>query len=257
MHHFSSNGVDIAYADVGAGEPILLIHGFGSNHAVNWQSTSWFDTLTAAGRRVIAMDVRGHGASAKLYDAAAYRPALMAEDAANLLDHLKIASADVMGYSMGGRIAAVLAIAHPARVRSLIIGGMGMGMVEGIGGEEEIVAALEAPTLEEAVGDAGRAYRKFAEQTRSDRRALAACIIGQREPMPVEQIRTIRVPVLVAVGTKDKVAGSAHELARADPRRRGSRHSQSRPHAGDRRPGLQGGRARFSRPPFMTGTPLQ
>ena len=87
VHHFSSNGVDIAYADVGAGEPILLIHGFGSNHVVNWQSTSWFDTLTSAGRRVIAMDVRGHGASAKLYDAAAYRPALMAEDAANSLNH--------------------------------------------------------------------------------------------------------------------------------------------------------------------------
>jgi pimeloyl-ACP methyl ester carboxylesterase len=141
----------------------------------------------------------------------------MAEDAANLLDHLRIARADVMGYSMGGRIAAVLAIAHPEKVRALIIGGMGMGMVEGIGGEEDIVAALEAPTLKDAVGDTGRAYRKFADQTQSDRRALAACIIGQRERVPVEQIRTIRMPVLVAVGTQDKVAGSAHDLARLIP----------------------------------------
>ena len=217
MQHFSSNGVDIAYADIGEGKPILLIHGFGSNHAVNWQSTNWFHTLTEAGRRVIAMDVRGHGASAKLYTPGGYSPALMAEDAANLLDRLGIQRSDVMGYSMGGRIAATLAIFHPEKVKALIIGGMGMNLVEGIGGEEEIVAALEAPTLEDAVGETGRAYRKFAEQTRSDRHALAACIIGQRERVPADRLRTIRAPTLIAVGTRDKVAGSALRLAELIP----------------------------------------
>jgi pimeloyl-ACP methyl ester carboxylesterase len=217
MDHFSSNGVDIAYTEVGEGPPILLIHGFGSNHAVNWRSTSWFDTLTKARRHVIAMDVRGHGASEKLYRPEDYRPSLMAADAATLLDHLGIGRADVMGYSMGGRIAAVLAIEHPAKVRTLIIGGMGMGIVEGIGGEEEIVAALEAPTVEQAVGQVGIAYRKFAEQTSSDRRALAACIIGQREVVPAEKLGAIRAPTLIAVGTKDKVAGSAHRLAALIP----------------------------------------
>lgn len=213
MDHFSSNGVDIAYTEVGEGPPILLIHGFGSNHAVNWQSTSWFDTLTKSRRHIIAMDVRGHGASEKLYRSEDYRPTLMATDAANLLDHLGIKSADAMGYSMGGRIAAVLAIEHPDKVATLIIGGMGMGIVEGIGGEEEIVAALEAPSVEQAAGQTGIAYRKFAEQTSSDRRALAACIIGQREIVPAEKLQAIRAPTLIAVGSKDKVAGSAHRLA--------------------------------------------
>lgn len=217
MQHFSSKGTDIAYADDGDGPPILLIHGFGSNHAVNWEATGWTYTLLQAGRRVIAMDVRGHGASAKLYDAAAYAPGLMAEDAANLLGHLGVREADVMGYSMGGRIAATLAIAHPDLVHALVIGGMGQAMVDGIGGEEEIVAALEAPTLDDAVGDAGRGYRKFAEQTRSDRAALAACIIGQRVAIPAEQLATIRAATLVAVGEKDGVAGSAEGLARLIP----------------------------------------
>jgi pimeloyl-ACP methyl ester carboxylesterase len=217
MQHFSSDSVDIAYADIGEGEPILLIHGFGSNYAVNWQATNWIHTLTNAGRRVIAMDVRGHGASAKLYTADAYSPALMAQDAANLLDHLGIQRTDVMGYSMGGRIAATLAILHPEKVKALIIGGMGINMVEGIGGEDEIVAALKAPTLEEAIGEAGRGYRKFAEQTRSDRRALAACIIGQRERVPADRLVTIRAPTLIAVGSKDKVAGSAERLAELIP----------------------------------------
>jgi pimeloyl-ACP methyl ester carboxylesterase len=215
MDHFSSTGADIAYVDIGEGAPILLIHGFGSSHAINWKATGWIDTLTGAGRRVIAMDVRGHGESQKFYEPSAYRPRLLAQDAADLLRHLRIPRADVMGYSMGGRIAAVLAIDHPEKVRTLIIAGMGMGMVEGIGNEDEIVAALEAPTLAEAVGDTGRAYRKFIDLSRSDRKALAACIIGQREVVPLELVAKIRAPTLVAVGTKDAVAGSARRLAHA------------------------------------------
>jgi pimeloyl-ACP methyl ester carboxylesterase len=217
VNRFSSDGVDIAFADTGEGPPILLIHGFGSNHAVNWESTGWTFTLTEAGRRVIAMDVRGHGESAKLYREEDYRPSLMAGDAANLLAHLGIAHADVMGYSMGGRIAAMLAIRHPSLVESLVIGGMGLGMVEGIGGEEEIVAALAAPSLDDAVGDRGRAYRKFAEQTRSDRGALAACIVGQRETILAAELGKIRAPTLIAVGEKDSVAGSAEGLAELIP----------------------------------------
>ncbi len=217
MNHFSSNGVDIAYTDSGSGPPVLLIHGFGSNHAVNWDATGWTFTLTDARRRVIAMDVRGHGESGKLYESSAYRPALMAGDAANLLTHLAIPAVDVIGYSMGGRIAARLAIDHPALVHSLVIGGMGLALVDGIGGEQEIVAALEAPTLEDAVGETGRAYRKFAEQTRSDRRALAACIMGQRETIPAGQLALIGAPTLIAVGEKDAVAGSAEGLAALIP----------------------------------------
>lgn len=213
MHHFSSDGVDIAYTDVGAGPPILLIHGFASNHAVNWESTGWVRTLTEAGRRVIAMDVRGHGGSAKLGDPALYATATMANDAANLIDHLGLGPIDVMGYSMGGRIAAVLAATHPDKVKALIIGGMGYGMVEGIGGEDEIAAALEAPSLDDAVGDAGRGFRKFAEQTRSDLPSLAACIRAARRPLPSDLIGRIRAPTLIAVGEKDGVAGSPQKLA--------------------------------------------
>jgi pimeloyl-ACP methyl ester carboxylesterase len=217
MEHFSSNGITIAYIDIGEGEPILLIHGFASNHAVNWQATNWLGTLTGAGRRVIAMDVRGHGQSTKLYDPAAYSPWIMADDAAHLLDHLNFGAVDVMGYSMGGRIATCLAISHPEKVRTLVIGGMGASLLDRIGGEEEIAAALRAPTLEAATGDAGRGYRKFAEQSRGDLLALAACILGQREPIRVEQVKKIAIPVLVAVGEKDQVAGSPQALAALIP----------------------------------------
>lgn len=213
MQRFLSDDVEIAFEVSGEGPPVLLIHGFGSNNAVNWQATGWIGKLHEIGRQTIAMDVRGHGQSGKLYDSDSYSPAAMADDAERLLEHLGIQKADVMGYSMGGRIAATLAIRHAQRVNSLVIGGMGDALVKGIGGEEEIVAALKAPTLEEATGAAGIAYRKFAEQTRSDRHALAACIIGQRAVIPAADVSRIAAPTLVAVGEKDAVAGSAEGLA--------------------------------------------
>lgn len=216
---FQSDGVDIAYVDDGEGEPILLIHGFGSNLTVNWRSTGWIDTLVRDGRRVVAFDNRGHGASGKLYDPKLYRPGVMARDAANLMDHLDIARADVMGYSMGARIAAFLALDRPKTVRSAVFGGMGMAMVDGggEGSEERIASALEAPSLEAVADDAYRIYREFAEQTGADRKALAACIRGARESIPPERLAQLKMPVLVAIGTRDAVAGSADGLVRLIP----------------------------------------
>src|SRR5271167_2151060 len=113
MPRFSHDGVELAYLDEGEGEPIVLVHGFASNKEVNWVAPGWVTTLTRGGRRAIALDNRGHGASSKLYEPVDYDRALMAEDVRALLDHLGIARADVMGYSMGARITANLALAHP------------------------------------------------------------------------------------------------------------------------------------------------
>jgi len=217
MPSFHHGEVEVAYLDEGAGEPIVLVHGFASTKEVNWVNPGWVRTLTGAGRRAIALDNRGHGASSKLYDPAAYHSATMAEDVRALLDHLKIELADVMGYSMGARIAAFLAVNRPQRVRSVVIGGLGYKLVEGVGLLESIADALEARSLSEISDPTGRAFRSFAEQTKSDLKALASCIRGSRQTLPREQLAGIRVPVLVAVGTNDDVAGSAHELAALIP----------------------------------------
>ncbi|RIA55318.1 pimeloyl-ACP methyl ester carboxylesterase [Dichotomicrobium thermohalophilum] len=213
MQFFDSDGVQIAYRDEGAGEPVLLIHGFASNSKVNWVDPGWMQTLTDAGYRAIAIDNRGHGESEKLYDEAAYGAPLMAEDARRLLDHLGIAKAHVLGYSMGARIGSFLAINHPDRVKSLVISGMGINLVRGVGGAKPIAAALEADSPDEVKDDAARSFRLFADQTGSDRHALAACIRSSREPITAEALAGVSVPILIAVGTDDVVAGSASELA--------------------------------------------
>ena len=217
MHKFNSGGVEIAYETAGEGTPILLIHGFASNARVNWWDTGWVKTLTDAGRRVITFDNRGHGASEKLYDSALYPAAEMAEDARRLLDHLGIGQADVMGYSMGARVSAFLTIAHPDRVRRAVFAGLASRMITGVGGAEEIARALEAPTPDDVTDMGARGFRIFAEQTKSDLKALAACIRSSREKITVEELATIRVPVLVVAGEKDDVAGDVETLVKAIP----------------------------------------
>jgi pimeloyl-ACP methyl ester carboxylesterase len=218
MPTFQHGAVEIAFLDEGEGEPIVLVHGFASSKEVNWVHPSWTTTLTGAGRRVIALDDRGHGESTKLYEPADYQTALMAEDVRALLDHLQIERADVMGYSMGARIGAFLAVKHPDRVRSLILGGLGIKLVEGAGLPDSIAEALEAPTIDDVSDPVGRTFRVFADQTRSDRRALAACIRGSRQILSREEVATIQVPVLVAVGGKDRIAGAPQPLASLLPR---------------------------------------
>lgn len=212
MPSFHNGAAEIAYLDEGEGDPILLVHGFASTKNVNWVYPTWVSELRKSGRRVIALDNRGHGESGKLYDPADYSIPMMASDVVALMDHLDIARADVMGYSLGGRMTAWLGLHEPERLRSAILGGIGMAIIEGGGPGENVAQALEAASLDEVSDPVGRTFRAFADQTRSDRRALAACMRGSRGLMSREEVSAISVPVLIAVGTDDEVAGSAHGL---------------------------------------------
>ncbi len=217
MHTFNSAGVEIAYEMAGEGPPVLLIHGFASTGRVNWWETGWVKTLTAAGHSVITFDHRGHGASQKLYDSALYAAPEMAEDARRLLDYLGIVQADVMGYSMGARVTAFLTLQHSDRVRRAVFAGLASRMITGVGGAEAIALGLEAPSKADVSDPGARAFRLFAEHTRSDLKALAACIRSSREKISATDLKGITVPVLVVAGEMDDVAGDVETLVAAIP----------------------------------------
>jgi pimeloyl-ACP methyl ester carboxylesterase len=214
IEYFLNAGFELAYSDEGSGIPILLIHGFASSMAVNWVSSGWVATLLEAGYRVIAFDNRGHGHSTKSYQPQDYTPSKMASDAKALLTHLNIQNAHIMGYSMGARVSAFMAFEYPSSVKSVILGGLGLGLVEGVGDWGPIAHALTAENSDEIKSQRGLMFRTFAERTNSDRMALAACIEASRVLVNNDQLARIKQPVLIAVGSKDDLAGDASGLAK-------------------------------------------
>ncbi len=219
---FQSDGIEIFYQVHGQGKPIVLVHGFASNGKVNWLDTGWVDVLVAEGYAPVTMDNRGHGASQKLYDPKFYPAREMARDVAGLIDHLELVEkhgpVPIMGYSMGARICAFAALDFADRISAVILGGLGINMIRGLGGSDMIVQGLLADSLEEVETEVGRQFRIFADHTGSDLKALAACMGSTRTRISADDLSGIRVPVLVAVGDRDEIGGSAEELAEIFPK---------------------------------------
>jgi pimeloyl-ACP methyl ester carboxylesterase len=217
MQKFKSAGVDIAYDVVGDGPPVLLIHGYSSNSRINWGETGWVRWLTEQGHQVITFDHRGHGESEKLYDPAQYSALMMADDAARLLQHLGIILADVLGYSMGARVATFMLINHSRLVRRAVLGGLAERLISGVPGSPEIAAAMEAESLDGITDLQGRAFRIFAMRTGGDLKALAACIRSSRVKINETALAKITKPVMVVAGEKDELAGKIEPLVAAIP----------------------------------------
>lgn len=223
FQHFLHDGLRLAYLDRfdgGHGTPVLLIHGFASSIATNWEGPAWIKTFASAGYRVLAIENRGHGASDKPHDPAAYDTRRMAGDALALLDHLGIERAFVQGYSMGARISAFLALQHPERVKALALGGLGIHLVEGVGLPIGIAEALEVEDKSTITDPTQKMFRLFAEANRGDLAALAACIRGSRQSLTREEAASIRVPTIICVGTNDPIAGAPQPLAALMPEAR-------------------------------------
>jgi pimeloyl-ACP methyl ester carboxylesterase len=217
MPSFKHGELEIAFLDEGKGEPIVLVHGFASTKEINWLHPGWVSALKNSGRRVIALDNRGHGASSKPHDPEAYSLPLMASDTIALLDHLKLERVDYLGYSMGGRIGMLLALRHPDRLRSASLGGIGSSLITGPGRGSHIVEALEATSPDLVTDPIARSFRLFAEQTKSDLKALAACMRGLRHKFLPEELAGCRVPILIVRGDQDDIAGPAKEIVAMIP----------------------------------------
>ncbi len=225
MEFFDSDGVMIAY-EVFEPEngsqtiqtvPVLLIHGFASNGRINWISPGWVQYLTDLGRQVIVIDNRGHGESEKLYGEHDYDAQKMAQDAKRLLDHLNVERCDVMGYSMGARISAFLAIFYPERIRSCVLAGMADNLVRGFNRGDSIAKALLADDESSISEPEPRAFRRFAEKTGSDLKALAACMLSRGHKIDAQMLAKIMAPVLVVAGDADDVAGPVEPLVAMIP----------------------------------------
>lgn len=182
-HEFDSKGVKIHYLVAGQGEPVVLIHGLYSTAAINWQLPGTVRLLSES-YQVIAPDVRGHGQSGKPDKESEYGVELV-EDVVRLLDHLHIEKAHIVGYSMGGMITMKLAVLHPDRVRSIVLGGMGW--------------------LRDGSGLAGFwSHVPERQQQRAETPNALLRTLGQLA-ITEDELKAIRLPVSVLVGDRDPV----------------------------------------------------
>jgi pimeloyl-ACP methyl ester carboxylesterase len=222
----SSDGLSLAYYEwgvPGASAPVALHHGFVANAHANWEGPGVVAALVAAGRHVIAPDARGHGRSDKPHDPASYGEARMANDLGALLDAVGATEVDLVGYSMGA-VVSLLFAAGEDRVRRLVIGGVGSGVVE-CGGvdrralsNDSIVEALEAPDPEQLQASGAIAFRQLADALGSDRRALVAQ--ARSIHRAGVELSRISAPTLLLAGETDplQLLHGDHMQALADPR---------------------------------------
>lgn len=220
MASFTSGDTAIAYDDIGpreGGRPIVLLHGFASNRNENWRRLGWYGAFERKNIRFIAPDMRGHGESSKPHEPEAYAREKLVGDVFALLDHLNIAKADVMGFSMGTRIAMGMALADPKRVDLLILGGIGGRLFEPPLAGNPMAAAMEAEKIDDISEPLLKSFRQFADEQGEDRLALAALTRATYSPFTREMVSQIANETLVVAGSRDVLAGDPGELARAMP----------------------------------------
>jgi pimeloyl-ACP methyl ester carboxylesterase len=224
MASFQSGGLSLAYDDItpaaGALGAVVLVHGFAANRAEMWRRLGWLAALERAGYRTVALDLRGHGESAKPHDPAAYDEDDMAGDVLALIDHLGLDRPHLLGYSMGARLSLAAALAAPGRLDKLILGGVGGRLLTREPAPETAMTMAQALTTPDPGGITDpilRGFRQFAENQGDDRVALAAFSQGRRGGLTPGALAAVAVPALVVAGTRDELAGDPQALADAIP----------------------------------------
>lgn len=208
MQTFTSfDGVEIAYWDKGEGVPILLLHGFTADSHINWELSGIADELLNNGRRVIMMDARGHGKSDKPHTSYSYWNRAMAKDVGGLAEHLILYDYDILGYSMGAKVAIETELIF-GRIRSMVLSGLEIYDKDWTLSDKERKARVKSMLSDNPEGK--DEYWKYAEKTGGDRKAFAARLAGNIYPEFTHwDLQKLHLPILVINGTREYDAEKA------------------------------------------------
>ncbi len=215
-HHWTtSDGIQLAWREVGAGRPVILFHGLFSDAHMNWIKFGTADRIAAEGFRVIMPDLRGHGLSGKPHGAEFYPKGILARDVRELVAHLGLAEFDLGGFSLGSRTT-VEAVGEGMAPRRAILGGTGLeGLRNWKRRKDFFVEAIERFETAER-GDPHWLSIQFMKSQKVDRVA-AAHLLDSFEDAFVEWLQAFTMPTLVVCGDQDDDNGSAEELANILP----------------------------------------
>jgi pimeloyl-ACP methyl ester carboxylesterase len=211
----ASDGVELAWHEVGDGRPVVLLHGLFSDARMNWINFGHADRIAAAGRRVIMPDLRAHGLSAAPHEAAAYPPGILVRDLVELIAHLKLADFDLGGFSLGARTV-VQAIGEGLKPGKAILAGMGLRGLRNWDRRQQFFRDAIAAFDTSARGDPHWLAIQFMKTMKVDR-AAALHVLASFGATAPEWLAAITMPTLVVCGREDEDNGSAAELAAALP----------------------------------------
>jgi pimeloyl-ACP methyl ester carboxylesterase len=215
--HFwtASDGVELAYHELGEGKPVILLHGLFSDAQMNWIKFGHAERIAKDGFRVIMPDLRAHGESGKPHDAAHYPKGILARDLRELVGHLELAEFDLGGFSLGARTT-VEAVGEGLRPRRAILGGAGL---EGLRNWERrkqffLDAIDQFDTA--ARGNPHWLSIQFMKTMKVDLLA-AGHLLNSFADAFMDWLTAFTMPTLVVCGSEDDDNGSALELAEALP----------------------------------------
>jgi len=219
MPKLDVNGCAVAFSDQGAGDAMVLVHGFAASAYENWERSGWVQMLLRAGRRVVALDLPGHGESGKPYDTASYSIDRFADAVLAVTDHLALKKPDIVGFSLGARVTLAVLARRPERYLLGVLCGVGGTLLESREARVQIglAAAFEAASADDVPSGLARQFRQFAETQGQDLKALAACaraFDGASMEWTPAALSQVPNECLVIAGARDELAGPAPELAR-------------------------------------------
>jgi pimeloyl-ACP methyl ester carboxylesterase len=222
------NGDEIFFSEHGAGDGVILVHGFAASTQENWIKAGWVQMLTRAQRRVAAIDLIGHGQSAKPHEPEAYSLGRMADDVLGVVEHLGVKKPDLIGFSLGARVVLELLRRRGDRFLLGVLCGVGETLINPRAERDPatLAAAMEAPSAEAVGDDMARRFRLFAEGQGQDLKALAACVRGleaNAAPWTRATLGEIKNEMLIVAGAGDELAGAPEPLAAAFPNAKAKR----------------------------------
>jgi len=203
----SFDDVEIVYWDMGEGEPLVLLHGFTANSKINWEMSGIAENLVKSGRRVIMFDARGHGESEKPHHSYSYWNRAMAKDLISIVEYLELYEYDILGYSMGAKVA-IEATHMSEGMRSLVLAGLYIYEKDWTMSSKERKARVKN-MLDDNPKEKDP-YREFADKTGGDRKAFAARIEGNIYPEFIyADLMKLHLPILIINGSREYDAEKA------------------------------------------------
>ena len=216
LHRWTaSDGVELAWREIGAGPPVILLHGLFSDAAMNWLNFGHAERVAAAGYRVIMPDLRGHGLSGKPHDADHYPPGILVRDLDELIAHLRLSAFDLGGFSLGARTV-VQAVCEGLRPGKAILAGMGLRGLQNWEKRQQFFRDAIGQFDLSSRGDPHWLAIQFMKTMKVDRVAALHLLASFGSAAP-EWLSAFTMPTLVVCGSEDEDNGSADELARALP----------------------------------------